>query len=210
VSDVNLDRGALGSAILGAVHRFPRHQLVVLLTSVLVATLAACAGKSKSDKEGSAAGGSAGVGMAGESGSSTGGTGGAAGAPICERAPVGILCVRGTPDGENERIAVGDPLRIDVMPSGCYSSSCTDVVVETCSVAGGAPDFTASAELCHASNADPNVGCTTDCGGGGYAQCESEQPLAPGDYTVTLGELSVSFTVPGTLSIGAACDGSPF
>jgi hypothetical protein len=199
------------------VRRFPLHQLV-LLTSALVATLAACAGKSKSDDNaaggssagGSAAGGSAAGGSARDAGSSTGGTGAAGGALTCERAPIGIVCVRGTPDGENERIAVGDRLRIDVMPRGCYSSSCTEVVIETCSVAGGGPDFTASAELCYARNGDPNVACTGDCGGGGYAQCESEQRLAAGDYTVTLGELSVSFAVPGTLSIGAACDGSQF
>jgi hypothetical protein len=38
----------------------------------------------------------------------------------------------------------------------------------------------------------------------------SSPEAAAGDYTVTLGELSVSFTVPGTIPLSAACDGSQF
>jgi len=81
---------------------------------------------------------------------------------MCANAPIGMLCVRGTPAGENERIAVGDSLRIDARPGGCYSSSCTDVVVEACSIARVGPNFMASAEFRLASPVDPNVGCTAD------------------------------------------------
>lgn len=179
------------------------------------ATLAACGGKSASDNSdarggsGPSSGGSV---TGGTSGSSSGGTSGAGGAPTCANAPAGTLCVRGTPVGENETLAVGDRLRIDVMPAGCYSSSCTEVVTETCSIAGVGPDFVATAQLCLASNTDPRVGCTDDCGGASdaLAKCESEEGLEAGDYTVALGDLSVSFTVPGTMSVSQACVGSRF
>ena len=52
-------------------------------------------------------------------------------------------------------------------------------------------------------------GCTPDCSGGGTPVCDSA-PLAAGDYTATLGGLSVAFTVPSTLPFGGACDGDPF
>ena len=42
------------------------------------------------------------------------------------------------------------------------------------------------------------------------APCESDDGLEAGDYTVALGDLSVSFTVPGTMSVSEACVGSPF
>lgn len=185
------------------VHGFGRYLCTFVLKGLGFFALGACAGESESGR----------TDVCSAMGSSWGGIGGTAGEPLCgdaQAGAVGVLCVRGTLDGENERIDVGDPLRIDVRQSGCHSSSCTEVVVETCSITGTGPDFTASAAFCLASTADPNVSCTADCGGGGYARCESDERLEAGHYTVTLGDLSVSFTVPGMLSLGAACDGSQF
>jgi hypothetical protein len=194
----------------------------VLSVSSLSA-LGACSGKTESrdgdtgdaagsgGTRGGTAGSSSGTsGAGGASGSAGGGASGAGGTRPCTSVPVSMLCVRGTPAGENESLATGEPLRIDVMPSGCHSSSCTEAVVATCSITGTGAKLVATGEFCLASTADPGVGCTSDCGGGGYARCESDGPLEAGDYTLSLGDLSVSFSVPGTLSIGQACDGSQF
>jgi hypothetical protein len=104
-------------------------------------------------------------------------------------------------------VAVGDRLRVNLSPSGCHSSSCTHAVVAACSVERSGSGFAVEGEFCLANTAGPGVGCTEDCGGGGTAKCESDEPLEAGSYAVTLGDLSVSFTVPGTLSLGTACDG---
>jgi hypothetical protein len=165
-------------------------------------------GSSSGGASGTSAGGTSGTATGGASGTNTGG--GSGGTPMCTPAPIGTLCVRGTPDGENESLAVGDPLRVQLNPQGCFSSSCTEPVIAECSVTGGGPALTVTGEFCLTSNTDPGVGCTDDCGGGGYAECQWGEPLEAGDYTVTLGALSVSFTVPGSLRYDEACDGSQF
>ncbi len=207
----------------------------VALAFVVTGVAIGCSGKSESSSgneadagaggsdagggvAGSSAGasGASGTGTGGASGTGTGGASGASGAsgsggaPMCPETPVGLLCVRGTVDGENERLAVGDTLRIEIAPRGCFSSSCTTTIVAECSITGGGPNLTATGTFCLASTADPMVGCTADCGGGGRAYCEWDEPLEEGDYTVTLSDLSVSFTVPGTLPFASSCDGSQF
>jgi len=127
----------------------------------------------------------------------------------CTDAPIGRLCVRGQQGSSGEAIAVGDKLKIQVYPRGCLSSSCTRVDVHTCSVSGSA-DFTSDGRFCLASTAVPGGGCTADCNGGGFADCESTATLTAGQHTVTLGTLSVTFTVPSTLQFGGECDGQPF
>jgi hypothetical protein len=221
-------------------HRLVRTAVAIALSALSITALGACSGKSESGNAsdgdagdagaggsdatggsaGSSTGGTGGTGGAGGSsgsdatggaaGSSSGGSSGSGGAPMCSATPIGLLCVRGTPDGENESLEVGDPLRVQLHPQGCFSSSCTEPVVAECSVTGSGFDLTVTGEFCLASTADPGVGCTADCGGGGFADCEGGQPLAAGDYTVTLGDLSVSFTVPGSLRYDEACDGSQF
>src|SRR6185503_4461594 len=103
-----------------------------------------------SGTSGSASGGVGGsAGRGGTSGSSSGGTvgngggdtGGFGGVPICEDAPLAAFCVRGTPVGENEALEPGDHLRIELRPGGCYSSSCTEAIVQTCSVSGSGNHF---------------------------------------------------------------------
>lgn len=197
-----------------SVHSLGRPQLGLLLMA-WVAVLTACGGKSDSgdtDAPGGSGASSGGTVTGGTSGSGSGGMSGTGGAPTCVNVHTGKLCIRGRPDGENERIVVGDRLRIEVTPEGCYSSSCTEVVVETCSVARVGYNFTASPEFCLGFTADPNVGCTDDCGGANdaLAHCESDEGLEAGNYMLTFGELAFSFTVPGTISISEACASSSF
>lgn len=134
---------------------------------------------------------------------------GAGDGPACTDTPVARLCVRGTLGSTSETIAVGDNLKIQVYPRGCFSSSCTSVVVAMCSVTGSSP-FVADGRFCLADDSSPGVGCTADCNGGGFANCESPTTLTAGQRTVSLGTLSVTFTVPSTLPFGGRCDGSQF
>jgi hypothetical protein len=134
---------------------------------------------------------------------------GAGDGPACTDTPVGRICVRGQQGSTGEAIAAGDKLKIQVYPRGCFSSGCTRADVHTCTVSGGA-DFTAEGTFCLTSTARPGVGCTGDCSGGGFADCESTTTLTAGQHTVTLGTMSVTFTVPSTLPFGGECDGNPF
>lgn len=117
----------------------------------------------------------------------------------CEAAPLGSLCVLAGDDGT---LKVGDPLRIEVSPSGCYSSSCTETLVAECQVDESGGNYLASATICLLTN-NSSV-CTDDCGGGGSARCESTTTLTEGVHRVTLDNLSVEFEVPSNIS-GASC-----
>jgi hypothetical protein len=175
------------------------------------------AGTSGSGAAGSSAmGGTAGKGGGTSGGGTSGGTnaGGSIGAggdaALCSDVPVAQLCVVGTPIDSGDALAVGDKLTVRVTPGGCLSSSCTRVDVARCTITGAGPDFTAEGEFCLADTGGPGTACTADCGGGGFADCESEVTLSAGEYSVTLGDLSVTFTVPGTLGPGEGCDGTRF
>lgn len=160
---------------------------------------------------GSNVGGASGsLGPGGTSGSSSGGDEGFGGASTCQNVPVGTLCLRGTPSGENELLEVGERLRVEVRPGGCHSSSCTVAHVKSCTVSSSGTNLVATGEFCLSSIGGPGIGCTADCGGGEMAACESDEPLQAGEYTITLGTLSVPFSVPGTLRPGRACVGSQF
>jgi hypothetical protein len=117
--------------------------------------------------------------------------------------------VRGQTSSTGETLGVGDRLKIQVFPLGCHSSSCTDAHVSTCSVSGDST-FTAAGEFCLGPAPFPRGPCSADCNGGGFADCESTATLTAGQHTVTLGALSVTFTVPSTLQFGGECDGQPF
>ena len=131
--------------------------------------------------------------------------------PVCaegDPAPVGRLCVRGTPVADGEEITTDAPLQVQVMPEGCWSSSCTDVKQAACAVGAAGEALTVDATFCLAPTSD--TACTPDCSGGGFANCASEQPVPSGAYTVTAGALSVSVTVPSKLPFGGVCAGTPF
>jgi hypothetical protein len=70
--------------------------------------------------------------------------------------------------------------------------------------------FAVEGHFCLAGVSGPGGGCTPDCSGGGHADCESATTLTAGQHTVTLGNLSVTVTVPSMLPFGGSCDGSPF
>ncbi len=132
-------------------------------------------------------------------------------ASSCNPTPVGRLCVRGAiGSGGGEPVAVGDKLKLQVTPKGCFSSSCTHADVAECSIASSASSYAVDASFCLANTGGAMTACTADCGGGGFATCESLSSLSAGNKTITLGGLSVSFTVPSTLPLGGACNGSPF
>jgi len=124
-------------------------------------------------------------------------------ANACSPVPIARLCVMGLPLGSGDQISVGDRLQVGVTPQGCFSSSCTEAVIANCSVTGHGPTFEVSAEFCYATTDDPP--CTKDCSAGKAARCMSETPLAEGEHTVTLGDLSVTFTVPGIILPNVAC-----
>ncbi|MFO7181353.1 MAG: hypothetical protein DIU78_021805 [Pseudomonadota bacterium] len=108
----------------------------------------------------------------------------------------------GLPMGSGDFVGVGDWLQVVVKPQGCFSSSCMQALIASCSVTGHGPTFDVSAEFCYENLDEP---CSKDCGAGKQAICRSEGPLAEGEYTVRLGDLSVTFTVPSILSPNAQC-----
>lgn len=123
----------------------------------------------------------------------------------CTPYEVAELCVLGTEDG-GQSIVEGEPVRIRIWPEGCHSTGCTiveeascaaDLVGETIEVEGG---------FCLRHEQPDGVVCTPDCAGAGHAECHPDEGLEAGDYTATLGELEVSFSVPSTLEPGGACD----
>ena len=121
--------------------------------------------------------------------------------------PIAKMCVRGTPGADGETIAEGAPLQVMVFPKDCWSSSCTTVHEASCAIAGGEP-FTVSGGFCLEPTGEG--ACTPDCSGGGFTTCESEEGLVAGDHAVSLGDLSVTFTVPSVVPFGGICAGSPF
>lgn len=164
-------------------------------------TAGGVAGASSGGSGGASSGGVASSGTGGAGGTNSGGSGAMANA--CSPVPVARLCVMGLPLGSGDQISVGDRLQVGVTPQGCFSSSCTEAVIANCSVTGHGPTFEVSAEFCYATTDDPP--CTKDCSAGKAARCMSETPLAEGEHTVTLGELSVTFTVPGIILPNVAC-----
>lgn len=129
-------------------------------------------------------------------------------AQACQPAEAAVLCVRGKPAGGKEQLAVGDAVEVLVHPKGCFSSSCTKAVESSCAIAGSGGDFTVTANFCLANTANGGP-CTADCGGGGFAVCNSGTWTA-GTHAVSLGGVSVTVTVPGEVPAGGACAGSQF
>jgi hypothetical protein len=155
---------------------------------------------------GNGSGGSGGNGSGGSGGNGSGGGGGGG----CANAEVGRLCVRGTVDSQTnqEVLTAGGPVMFQVMPKGCYSSSCTIVKEASCvapAPSGGAFELTAA--FCLEGTMDQ--GCTPDCSGGGFASCE-QASVPAGQYTATLANLMVTFDVPSVLPAGGMCVGQVF
>ena len=128
--------------------------------------------------------------------------------PACKQYDAGELCVRGTPSGDGELLAVGDSLQVTVRSSGCFSSSCSKTVQASCAIGSGA-GFEVKANFCIADTSASGGGCTADCGSA-HADCSFGQPLAAGEHQVKLGTLAVGFQVPSKLPLGGLCAGSPW
>lgn len=121
--------------------------------------------------------------------------------------PPGKLCVRGTPSIEGELLEEGKPLKIQVFPAGCFSSSCTKILDASCAAAGSGP-ISVEAAFCNEPTGD--TVCTPDCSGAGFADCATAASLPAGTYEVSLGALSITATVPDTIPFGGICVGSQF
>jgi hypothetical protein len=121
---------------------------------------------------------------------------------------VGMICVSGDVQGNNNVISADSPVHISLYPKGCFSSSCTDKLETSCSVTGDSTLTVTGSFLLSTRDGT----CTPDCSGGGFAGCDS-QNLSPGDHIATVGDLSVNFTVPSSIPLDPAsliCAGSPF
>lgn len=109
-----------------------------------------------------------------------------------------------------EELTADTPVRIELRPQGCYSSSCTMVHEASCQLVSQMGDaLVVDGAFCVEDTSSRMPGCTADCGGAGVASCEIGT-LAEGGYSVSYGELSVLFTVPMTLPFGGECVGDSF
>jgi hypothetical protein len=115
--------------------------------------------------------------------------------------PIGRLCVRGEPAKGGEQILDGASMRIQLYPKGCFSSSCTIKYQTVCSTATSGSTIQVTGLFCLEQKSGS---CSTDCSGGGYAEC-SPGPLAAGSYTASGDGMTVPFTIPGMLPVGGVC-----
>lgn len=130
--------------------------------------------------------------------------------PACQPAQVGRFCVLGSPGNAHDFLEVGAPIRVQVWPKGCFSSSCTQVVAGSCAIGPESPSgFPVAADIClhHASG---DVACSADCGEVGSATCEASAKWEGGPHTVHVGSLAVTVSVPSAIDMGGACTGSQF
>ena len=128
-----------------------------------------------------------------------------------EKTEVGQLCVRGEMSATGEELVAEAPLKVQLMPKGCFSSSCTKIYESSCTVKLDAADATVatvSGLFCLEPTGD--LMCTPDCSGGGVAGCETETAVGEGSYTVAAGDLHVEVAVPSSVPFGGVCAGSPF
>ena len=131
-------------------------------------------------------------------------------ANVCEQDidPTGLgqICVRGRTGSVGESIEVDSPLIIEATPTGCFSSGCVVVMERVCGAAVTGSDIALDSLFCLGPADVDN--CLPDCSGAGFATCQTE-PLAVGSYTLTAGDLSVTFDVPSEIPFGGTCAGDP-
>lgn len=132
------------------------------------------------------------------------------GSGSCTEAAPGQLCVKSDGFGLGASLEVGEKLEIEIQPVGCFSSSCTRAETSACSIQADGDDFVTQAEFCLSDVKSQGGGCTGDCANEFGAQCHSEIALSEGEHTVTFGDLSLTFTVPGEIPQDALCIGKRF
>ena len=121
--------------------------------------------------------------------------------------PVGRICI-GSQGSTPVSLVAGQPLTFHVYPKGCLSSSATKVRKAVCSVSASGSTLQVDATFC-LENLGCQQGCTADCNGGGFASCTTAG-LPAGTYAATVGGLTLSFTVPSTLTYQSQCTGDQF
>lgn len=114
---------------------------------------------------------------------------------------IGTVCLK-------EDLAPGAPIAVQVLPRGCFSSSCTIVLRSLCQVARSDGGLAVTASFCLRDTGGPI--CTADCSGGGFANCAFADGLPAGDYKLRPGELELAFSVPSQVPPGGLCAGSMF
>lgn len=118
---------------------------------------------------------------------------------------VGQVCISAPGDGS---LDPGDDLAVEVMPAGCFSSSCTVVYRSLCELRQtDATTFEVDAVFCLRQFGEV---CTEDCGGGGSTRCARTGGLDMGDYTLRAGDVEMDFSVPSEIPPGGLCAGAPF
>ena len=104
----------------------------------------------------------------------------------------------GEPPGEESTFTSTDPITVHYVAEQCFSSSCTQNIDISCSVAVDGSlitiDGTGSWEV-----ASGNQECTADCGLGA-TECTID-PLPKGTYDVRFGSDSASLTIPSTATV---------
>jgi hypothetical protein len=104
-----------------------------------------------------------------------------------------MLCVRGQPDPSgSEHLSPDTPVRFELTPAGCWSSSCTRVHEASCAlVAQEGPQLFLDGAFCLEDISAQQGACDPDCGGGGTASCDVGV-LPDGGYSASLGALTVA------------------
>ena len=109
----------------------------------------------------------------------------------------GALCLSSNPDGG---------LHVRVQFPTCLSSTCDHVLGTSCAVAVSGDEITVTSSGAYES---PLRGsCSADCKAL-FAECDSEEPLASGDYTLVHGEGGAELTLPSDAT-GRFTDMAPF
>jgi len=122
--------------------------------------------------------------------------------------------VLGEADGDAQRLTPGAPVRVQVTPSRCVSSACTDTVINVASIRASddaeAGRFVVDALLCFAPR-DPVLdrSCESPCETFNR-RVTSDLTLIEGTNVVTLGGLEVTFVAPSTVPNDELCAGLSF
>ena len=109
----------------------------------------------------------------------------------------GALCLHSETDGA---------LHVGVQFPPCLSSTCDQVLGTSCTVAVSGNEISVTSNGTYES---PVYGsCSSDCRAL-LAECKSEEPLAPGDYTLVHGDNRADLTLPVSAT-GRFTDMAPF
>lgn len=128
----------------------------------------------------------------------------------CSVRPAGLACIVGEGNGSEIVLEEGRRLRVRTGPGGCFSSSCSRVdQSSTCSLTKDGNKLTATGKICIEDTSGSSKGCSLDCNDLATTECETDEPLPAGDYTLTIGTAELSFTIP-SVTQGRLCAGAAF